>query len=448
VTPLSTYRFETALARLLWECGRSIVQLAYSRLEPEDPQLIPARIRLGLSDYRRNRKTATTISTLFGKIRLRRFVYQALEVGEAGVFPLEIALGLTAGQATPALADVVGRLVADLSQQQTLAVLRERYGVHWSVATLRKVTAGLAEALAPLREQAQISYISELLRKAATLSKNGRPSLVVGRDGIMIPMRPAWEEASTASITVYDSAGTRLGTTYLGYMPEAGQQTMSEQLTRVLSAVLATWKGPIPKLHYVTDAGHHPQDYFRSILNTMKHPTTGGRLRWSWAVDFYHAAERLTVLAEALFGYTPAAYAWAEKQRKILKTKTNGAVRVVQAARALRRSRGLKRDRRKFESAIAYLWKYRAHMAYAQHKRNGLPIGSGVTEAACKTIFTQRLKLSGMRWKHSSGQHVVDLRVLLRGNIWERVRNCWLTRTLAIETCKVTNSSRFATKIA
>ena len=27
------------------------------------------------------------------------------------------------------------------------------------------------------------------------------------------------------------------------------------------------------------------------------------------------------------------------------------------------------------------------------------PIGSGVTEAACKTIFTQRFKRSGMKWK-------------------------------------------------
>ncbi len=53
-------------------------------------------------------------------------------------------------------------------------------------------------------------------------------------------------------------------------------------------------------------------------------------------MDFFHAAERITVLAEALFGFTPAAKAWAEKQRKILKTKRNGALRVIQAARPLR----------------------------------------------------------------------------------------------------------------
>ena len=441
VTPLSTYRFETALGKLLWECGRSVLQVTYNHLEPDDPQQMPPLLRSGLSDYRRNRKTRTTMATLFGHVSLRRFIYQAVEAGEAGIFPLQIALGITAGQATPALADVVGRLMADLPQQQTLAVLRERYGVCWSVGTLRKVTASLAEALAPLRQEAQVDYLLELFQKATKSTKNGRPSLVVGRDGIMIPMRPAWEEASTASITVYDQTGKRWGTTYLGYMPEAGQETMTAQLTQLITAVLTAWHGPLPRLHYVTDAGYHPQDYFRAVLCRMKHPTTNQRLKWSWSVDFFHAAERITVLAESLFGCTAAAKAWATKQRKILKTKRNGAFRVVQAARTLRRSRGLKRDRRKFEGALGYLWKYREHMAYTKYKRNGLPIGSGVTEAACKTIFAQRLKLSGMRWETDSGQHVLDLRVILRGNVWTRVRDCWLTRASQPETCKTTKSA-------
>ena len=166
-----------------------MLQVAYNHLEADDPQQMPTLLRCGLSDYRRNRKTPTTIATLFGKVSLRRFIYQAVEVGEAGIFPLHIALGITAGQATPALADVVGRLMADLPQQQTLAVLRERYGVSWSVDTLRKVTGSLAESLAPLREEAQVDYLVDLLQKASQATKNGRPSLVVGRDGIMIPMR-------------------------------------------------------------------------------------------------------------------------------------------------------------------------------------------------------------------------------------------------------------------
>lgn len=409
---------------------------------------MPSRLRFELGEYRRNRKTTTTIACLFGSVTLRRWIYQSVEAGEAALFPLQIALGITAGVATPALADIVGRLMAELPQQQTLAVLRERYGVFWSVGTLRKVTADLAAILAPLRHESQVAYLVELLRQARESAGEHAISLVVGRDGIMIPMRSQWEEAATATVSVYDRSGDRLGTVYLARMPESGQGTISSQLTKLIDGVLNAWDGRLPRLHYVTDAGHHPQDYFRGILTPMKHPRTRERLKWTWSVDFYHAAERITTLAEALFGVGPAANAWAEKQRKILKSKTNGPRRVIQAARALRRSRGLKCLRRQFNEAINYLHKYRAHMQYAIHRRRGLPIGSGVTEAACKTIFTQRMKQSGMRWKSDTGQHILDLRVILRSNIWNRLRQRWLRITPRCKTCKIQDSIDLPLQIA
>src|SRR5208337_1254047 len=43
---------------------------------------------------------------------------------------------------------------------------------------------------------------------------------------------------------------------------------------------------------------------------------------------------------------------------------------------------------------------------YCEYRRNHLPIGSGVTEAACKTVFTQRLKQSGMTWSLEGGQWI------------------------------------------
>ena len=58
-------------------------------------------------------------------------------------------------------------------------------------------------------------------------------------------------------------------------------------------------------------------------------------------------------------------------------------------------------------------------MDYAGYRRRGLPIGSGVTAAACKTVFTQRFKRSGMRWCHESGQVILDLRTTYLSGIWE-----------------------------
>ena len=60
-------------------------------------------------------------------------------------------------------------------------------------------------------------------------------------------------------------------------------------------------------------------------------------------------------------------------------------------------------------------------MHYAAFRSQGLPIGSGITEAACKTVFTQRLKLSGMRWSLSGAQTILNLRVILLSGIWDEV---------------------------
>jgi len=46
-------------------------------------------------------------------------------------------------------------------------------------------------------------------------------------------------------------------------------------------------------------------------------------------------------------------------------------------------------------------------MNYAELKARGFMIGSGVVEAACKTLVTQRLKQSGMRWSVPGAQAIL-----------------------------------------
>lgn len=426
VTPLAAWRLERGLAGALWEFGRRLVQLAYNHLEPAEVKLLPTRLRIGLDEYRRNRRTPHDLFCLFGPIRLWRVVYQAVEPGIPGLFPVEQALGIVARLATPALGDQVGRLMAELTQQQTQAVLRERYGVSWSIKSLRKVTAALAESLTPLRQEAQVARLLDLLRQAFASSGKNRPMLVAGRDGVMLQTRPCWEEASTATVSIYDRRGRRLGTVYLGRMPELGQGTMTGQLTDLLLAVLNAWKGPVPRLHYVTDAGNHPLEFYRRVLRPMRHPQTGKRLEWTWAVDYFHAAERITKLAEVIFGSGREASAWAAKMRKVLKEKTGGVSRVLHSVGALRQRRGLRGSQKDYRQAVNYLRRFARYMNYREYRRVGLPIGSGVTEAACKTIVNYRFKQSGMRWHCTTGQHVLDLRVILKSGVWQRVYQTYL----------------------
>ena len=58
-------------------------------------------------------------------------------------------------------------------------------------------------------------------------------------------------------------------------------------------------------------------------------------------------------------------------------------------------------------------------MDYARYQREGLPIGSGIVEAACKTLATQRLKRSGMSWSDGK-QPVLTIRSLNQSNRWPR----------------------------
>jgi len=72
-----------------------------------------------------------------------------------------------------------------------------------------------------------------------------------------------------------------------------------------------------------------------------------------------------------------------------------------------------------FLKAYRYLRRNNRWMDYPEYRRRGLPIGSGVTEAACKTVFAQRFKRSGMRWKAETGQVILDLRTISLSGIWK-----------------------------
>jgi hypothetical protein len=224
--------------------------------------------------------------------------------------------------------------------------------------------------------------------------------------------------ASAGTVTVLDRRGRRLGTVYLAFMPESKQGTMSEQVTKLLQDVLRRWQRPLPRLCYVTDAGDNETTYYLNVLRRMQHPRTGEKLDWVRVVDYYHASERIWTMAEAIFGPGPAGRAWARRMHKLLK-KPNGIRRVLNSAAALRSRYQLKgKNADAYYKAYHYLRERTRYLRYAAYKRVGIPCGSGVTEAACKTIYTQRLKLSGMRWKRPGAQTILNLRVLLLSNVW------------------------------
>jgi hypothetical protein len=336
--------------------------------------------------------------------------------------PLHVRLGIAAGGATAVLAERVARRAVDHSQREVRQWLQSEHGLGWSNDRLRRVLREFRRTVVAFRAEAQEQRLLQWLGEAERSRGRHRPVLAVGRDGIMVPIRGAgYQEASTATASVYDRRGKRLGTVYLGQMPEAHQATLTATLTALVTAVLRQWPGPLPRLVYVTDKGQAQDDYYRRVLRRLPHPRQPEqRLGWEWVLDFFHVAGYVAKLREALFG--AGGSDWYQRMRHWLRHREQGVAQILRSAVQHYNRRTLcQAARQAFWKAYRYLRRHRRWMDYARYRRLGLPIGSGVTEAACKTVFTQRLKRSGMRWYKESGQVIVDLRVLHLSGIWDEV---------------------------
>lgn len=64
-------------------------------------------------------------------------------------------------------------------------------------------------------------------------------------------------------------------------------------------------------------------------------------------------------------------------------------------------------------------------MKYAEYRNNASPIGSGITEAACKTTVKHRLCSSGMQWKDKGASAVLGIRCLDKSDrqdlLWNKI---------------------------
>jgi hypothetical protein len=135
-------------------------------------------------------------------------------------------------------------------------------------------------------------------------------------------------------------------------------------------------------------------------------------------LDFYHAAEHLGAALSAAYGDgTPAYQARLETLRTVLRDAPRGVDKVLGA---LGRLRTRYPRRQAIRKAIAYFREHRHRMDYADLRACNLPLGSGVVEAACKTLVSQRLKRSGMRWRMAGGQAILTFRALCQSARFER----------------------------
>jgi hypothetical protein len=133
-------------------------------------------------------------------------------------------------------------------------------------------------------------------------------------------------------------------------------------------------------------------------------------------IDFFHASEYIGKLAQARWpqrhGEDQRA-AWQHAHCNRLKHDRRVLEELVaEAARLSRLSSLSQKLRDDAYGAWTYFNNHRHQMDYPGFLAEGLPIGSGVTEAACKSLVKQRLCASGMRWKIKGAKIVLSLRAL------------------------------------
>lgn len=134
-------------------------------------------------------------------------------------------------------------------------------------------------------------------------------------------------------------------------------------------------------------------------------------------LDCWHALEYLWHVATVLFENEEAAKSWFVSQKQILLSQ--GLRPVIKAIRkTIPRTSPLPEPVRQ---ALGYFVRNRHRMHYPLYRQQGLPIGSGTVESACKTVVQTRMKQAGMRWSRQVAQTMLSLRSLLLSNRWDEL---------------------------
>ena len=137
-------------------------------------------------------------------------------------------------------------------------------------------------------------------------------------------------------------------------------------------------------------------------------------------VDFWHACEHIQAGLQTFYGANSVSgRAEFGRLRVLLRDKDNGVEEVLKRFRSIYRKLRSKARRKKLLKEMTYFENQRERMQYAEYQEQGLPIGSGVVEAACKTLAVQRMKRSGMSWRHGK-QGILSIRSLQQSSRWRR----------------------------
>lgn len=131
-------------------------------------------------------------------------------------------------------------------------------------------------------------------------------------------------------------------------------------------------------------------------------------------IDWFHAAEHLTPVAERVKGTAAEHTAWLKQVRDDL---WEGRLdNVIAACRAQARP-DCPDD--PAQTATQYFINNCQRMNYAAYRAKGYQIGSGTMESGCKQVGIQRMKVPGATWDKGGARYVAKARAALLSDQWD-----------------------------
>lgn len=385
---------EEAIMEVVNAVGRELTKGALSSYDADGKSL-----RIGnLIAYSKGR-CAAQYQTPYGAVEIDRHVYQTSSGGRT-LCPLEYA-AKTFNHTTPKFAKQVSSKYGNVSARDVVRDLQENHGRCVSPAFVQD----LADAVG---SEIEHHLIDGQWTIEPTIPSGQVSAIACGLDGTMMPiLREGYREAMTGTIAFYDDQGVRLQTFYLATAPEYGKERFVDRF--LCSLAEAKVFAPHAKVIGLADGA-----------------------KWNWKVlnpvcdvvvqDFYHASEYLTKAGDAMFpGDAAGAKNWLEDACHRLKHQVGGARRLEREMEAYLQTLKYHTSRKKeLKSCVSYFAQGHSRMKYWHHTKNKMPIGSGVTEAACKIIVKQRMCRSGARWITENAEKVLMLRCMAySGDQWE-----------------------------
>ena len=348
-------------------------------------------IIVGDTKFTSKGKVCKLYQTMWGEVDIERHVYQGPKGGRQ-FCPLEREARIIL-TSTPGFAKWVSSKYAEMGSSKVLSDLKESHGREISRPYLKHLCDAVG-SVALAKEEVWSYELPNMPNKVS--------SVAVGIDGTcMLLVKNGWREAMVGTISLYGKKGDRMHTIQLGATPQYGKEKFYARFERELGKV----KKKFPKATYIGIA-----DGARSNWEYLKGKTD------KQTIDFWHATGYLGKAAGAMFSGKIKQLMrkeWLDNSCHKLKHNVGAATRLLNEMQKFKKTQRLKKQHQNdLMAAITYFKNNKSKMKYAQNQTLNIPIGSGVTEAACKTLIKQRLCNSGMRWKEKGAASVVSLRAM------------------------------------